>query len=292
VLIRRQGLGGAFWYHMSQTPNLTENDIAYIRETATRAGDLAVRMRQGVEVKEKSPNDIVTAADLALSELIVERLRLRFPNDVIVSEEDAEKPQARRFDRVWLVDPIDGTDNYVANDGQYSVMIGLLIDLKPEFGCVFAPASDTLYYGGTAYGAWRSISEKHAHRYGVPSVLAPGADARLMMGYRDRKLNPWVIEHAKVSFVKAGSVGLKVAKILDDQADVFVHFANKLKAWDTAGPAAIGMGGGLEVGTLEADMLGFPLPAVVHNTSVIVGRPGSLEWCRLHLSKSKDAMAN
>jgi 3'(2'), 5'-bisphosphate nucleotidase len=277
---------------MSQSPNLTESDIAYIRETATRAGNLAIKMRQGVEVKEKSPNDLVTAADLELSKLIVERLRLRFPNDLIVSEEDEEGPVAGRFDRVWLVDPIDGTDNYVANDGQYSVMIGLLIDLKPEFGCVFAPASDTLYYGGTGYGAWRSISGKQPQRYGVPGTLSANDNARLMMGYRDRKLNPWVIEHAKVSFVKAGSVGLKVAKILDDQADVFVHFAKKLKAWDTAGPAAIGLGGGLQAGTLEADMLSFPLPAVVHSTSVIVGRPGSLDWCRLHLNKSKDAIAN
>jgi 3'(2'), 5'-bisphosphate nucleotidase len=108
-----------------------------------------------------------------------------------------------------------------------------------------------------------------------------------MMGFRDRKINPWVMQHAKVSLVTAGSVGLKVAKILEDEADVFVHFAKKLKVWDTAGPAAIAQGGGLEVGTLEHDKLDFPLPEVRHDTSVIVARPEGLAWCRRHLSQSR-----
>ena len=244
-------------------------------------------MRQGVEVREKTgPSDLVTAADLALSRLIVERLHQRFPNDIIVSEEDEKHADTGGKKRVWLVDPIDGTDNYVANDGQYSVMIGLLVDTKIEFGCVYAPASEITYYGGPAYGAWKESTHNKPTRFGRPGNLDLNANARIMMGYRDRKINPWVMSHAKVSFVKAGSVGLKVAKILEDEADIFVHFAKKLKVWDTAGPVAIALGGGLEVGTLEEDTLIFPLPEVIHETSVIVARPNGLDWCRLHLKRT------
>jgi 3'(2'), 5'-bisphosphate nucleotidase len=283
------------WYHLvTKSQILSNDDILYVREIAKQAGELAVQMRQGVEVREKTgPSDLVTAADIALSKLIVERLQARFPDDLIVSEEDEEhenheeQAESGKHRRVWLVDPIDGTDNYVANDGQYSVMIGLLVDKVIDFGCVYAPASETIYFGGLTYGAWKATPHSQPKRYGKPPAIASDANARLMMGFRDRKINPWVMQHAKVSFVKAGSVGLKVAKILEDEADVFVHFAKKLKVWDTAGPAAIAQGGGLEVGTLEEDRLDFPLPEVVHSTSVIVARPNGLAWCRRHLSQSR-----
>jgi 3'(2'), 5'-bisphosphate nucleotidase len=268
----------------SQT--LTEEDILYVRETARLAGELAVQMRQGVEVREKTgPHDLVTAADLALSKLIVERLHARFPSDIVISEEDEKHADTKSGDRVWVVDPIDGTDNYVANDGQYSVMLGLLVDMQVDFGCVYAPSTKTTYYGGPTYGAWRVTMHHPPARFGRPGVLDVDADARVMMGFRDRKINPWVMQHAKVIFVKAGSVGLKVAKILEDEADIFVHFAKKLKVWDTAGPIAIALGGNLEVGNLETDGLKFALPAVVHETAVIVGRTNGLKWCRKHLKQ-------
>jgi 3'(2'), 5'-bisphosphate nucleotidase len=276
---------------VTKSQTLNNDDILYVREIAKQAGELAVRMRQGVEVREKTgPSDLVTAADIALSKLIVEKLQARFPDDLIVSEEDeehADHSATGKHQRVWLVDPIDGTDNYVANDGQYSVMIGLLVDQVIDFGCVYAPSSETIYFGGLTYGAWKVTPHNQPKRYGKPPAIASDANARLMMGFRDRKINPWVMQHAKVSFVSAGSVGLKVAKILEDEADVFVHFAKKLKVWDTAGPAAIAQGGGLEVGTLERDALDFPLPEVVHTTSVIVARPNGLTWCRRHLSQSR-----
>lgn len=272
---------------MTKSQTLSNDDILFIREIARQAGELAVQMRQGVEVREKTgPSDLVTAADIALSKLLVEKLQTRFPEDLVVSEEDEEHADSGNHRRVWLVDPIDGTDNYVANDGQYSVMLGLLVDKIVDFGCVYAPASETTYFGGLTYGAWKATPHSQPKRYGKPAAIQSDSTARLMMGFRDRKINPWVMQHAKVSFVKAGSVGLKVAKILEDEADVFVHFAKKLKVWDTAGPAAIAQGGGLEVGTLEYDRLNFPLPEVVHTTSVIVARPNGLAWCRRHLSQS------
>jgi 3'(2'), 5'-bisphosphate nucleotidase len=256
------------------------------------AGRLAVKMREGVSIREKTgPQDIVTAADLELSKLIVQRLKARFGKDVVVSEEDEEHQSTSGRDRVWLVDPIDGTDNYVANDGQYSVMIGLLENCKPTYGWVYAPAIKTMYYGGPNCGAWKQIEELAPVQY--QRLLPPldvNARARVMMGFRDRKNHPWVMDHPKVTLVKAGSIGIKVAKVLDDQADVFVHLSGKLKTWDTAGPAAIALGGFLEVGGLDSDELIFPLPAVRQTTSVIIGRSGSLTWARTYLNqKSTDA---
>ncbi|MFA6559668.1 MAG: inositol monophosphatase family protein, partial [Candidatus Obscuribacterales bacterium] len=100
------------------------------------------------------------------------------------------------------------------------------------------------------------------------------------------KKHYWIDKLAVVDLVKVGSIGLKVARILDREADVFAHLSCKLKTWDTAGPAAIALGAGLEVGGMDVDQLLYPLPDFLHNTSIIMGRPGSLAWCRNHLRRN------
>ena len=249
-------------------------------------------MREGVEVSEKAgPDDIVTAADFALSSLLCLGLAERFPDDKIVSEEDRDHyfdPSQNR--RVWLIDPIDGTQNYMLDDGQYCVMVGLLVDGEPTFGFVYGPTTGKLYFGGPGYGAYgrNALADSSQIKYGPFTALTSPAKARLLMGSRDRKAHPWVCDLANVSLVKTGSIGLKVGLILDGRADVFAHLSRKLKVWDTAGPAAIALGAGLDVGSLEKgtrnkEGLNFPLPQVLHDSTVIMGRPGALDWCRANL---------
>ena len=142
---------------MAQTKHLTEEDIEYVSNLAILAGKRAAEMWEGVVVQEKGdPHDKVTAADYELSRMIVGALSQRFPKDIIVSEEDDAHKRDSTDDRVWLIDPIDGTENYISNDGQYAVMIGLLIESQPVFGWVYAPAIRTLYFGRPQFGAWRS----------------------------------------------------------------------------------------------------------------------------------------
>ncbi|HEY9868569.1 MAG TPA: inositol monophosphatase family protein [Candidatus Obscuribacterales bacterium] len=277
---------------MVQLSLLSDKEISEVSDLARRAGELALHMREGVEVKEKTgPHDLVTAADWELSRLITGELAARCPDDAVVSEEDTHHDarcgpeRLGSTARAWLIDPIDGTDNYVRNDGQYSVMIGILEKGKPVFGWVYAPARKTLYLGGPGFGAWKQLDGEAPERYGAPQPLYPGQEKRIMMGFRDRKTHPWVMEMSDVRLVKSGSVGLKVAKILDDEADMFVHLSGKLKVWDTAGPLAIALGAGLEAGQLEADGIPFELPRLQQECSVIIGRPGSLAWSRAHLQK-------
>jgi len=268
---------------------LNGEEIAYVSELTIKAGILAAQMREGVSISEKSePCDKVTAADFALSRMLVAGLSERFSDDVIVSEEDEKHPIGAAHDRVWLIDPIDGTENYISNDGQWAVMIGLIVNTRPVFGWVFAPATGILYYGGPGYGAWRQRQhEEKPSRFEKLETLNPDCGARVTMGGRDRRSHPWVKQHPKVTLVKAGSIGLKVAKVLEGEADIFVHLSGKLKTWDTAGPAAIALGAQLDVGTLEADALPFDISSVRQECSIVMGRPGSLAWSRLYLRPNK-----
>ena len=264
---------------------LNAEDIAYVCELTIKAGTLAKQMREGVSISEKTaPEDKVTAADFALSRMIVAGLSERFTEDVIVSEEDEKHPVSEAKDRVWLIDPIDGTENYISNDGQWAVMIGLIVRSVPVFGFVYAPATKTLYYGGpiSAPGA-AAISTASPHRIDPLKPISTESGARVTMGGRDRRSHPWVKQHPKVTLVKAGSIGLKVAKVLEGEADIFVHLSCALKTWDTAGPAAIALGAQLDVGTLDADSLMFDTTEVRQKFAIVMGRPGALVWSRLYL---------
>lgn len=269
---------------VTELNGLTHDDIVFVNELTQEAGIIAAKMRDGVEIQEKTgPEDRVTAADFELSRLLVKALTNRFPEDTIVSEEDDVHSSSAKSSRVWLIDPIDGTDNYIKNDGQWSVMVGLVVDLKPVFGWVFAPANMTIYYGGPGYGAWKKQLNNDPIRFEPLPHLDQEDQARVIMGYRDRTSHPWVKEHPKVVLVKGGSIGLKVAKVLEGSADIFVHLSGKLKTWDTAGPAAVALGNVLDVGTLDHDVLAFPEDTVLHAVPVVMGRPGSLHWCRKYL---------
>lgn len=269
--------------------HLSNEDIEIIGRLAQQAGELAMAMREGVDISHKtSLDDKVTGADRALSKLITTTLKERFPDDCVISEEDDEHilslKNSSAQTRVWMIDPIDGTQNYIMGDGQYCVMIGLIVDMHAVFGWVYEPHSNILYYGGPGFGAFKRCG-KQVERIENLAAIDPTARARLAMGSRDRKKHYWIDKLAVVDLVKVGSIGLKVARILEKEADVFAHLSCKLKTWDTAGPAAIALGAGLEVGGMEFDQLLFPLPDLLHNTSIIMGRPGSLAWCRNHLRR-------
>lgn len=279
-----ESINGAMGSHLSTVnKQLTQEDISFVSDLVQQAGHLAAQMREGVDIRNKAEEqDKVTAADIALSKLLVTALSERFAPDVIVSEED-DVHALRKSERAWLIDPIDGTDNYIRNDGQYVVMVGVLIDAKPIFGWVFAPATNTLYLGGPQYGAWKQRPGEDAFMFAPLPVISQDPCLRVAMGGRDRVSHPWVKEHPKVEIIKVGSIGLKVAKILEGEADMFVHLSGKLKIWDTAGPSAIALGAGLDVGGMDSDELLFPSMSVRHECSVIVGRPGSLLWSRRNL---------
>lgn len=238
-------------------------------------------MRASVGVHEKAePHDLVTDADLALSKLLLKELGARFPNDFLISEEEVPQENAKNSQRVWYIDPIDGTDNYVSGDGQYSVMIGLLVNGKPHFGCVHSPANGLTYFGGPSYGSWTRRGNIQADDFTADVKEKIESPVRLMMGFRDRKNHPWVQNLSGIKLISSGSVGLKVAKVINNEADVFVHLSGKLKYWDTVGPIAIALAAGLEAGTLASNEVDYPLTEVRHPQSIVIGRPGSLAWAR------------
>lgn len=273
---------------MTESGILTDTDVAEIIKIAEDGGKLAQSMREHISIKEKTDQyDLVTDADYAVSDLLLAGLRKLFPEDLLISEEEVPEslllpdwPKPQR--RIWVIDPIDGTDNYVHNDGNYAVMLGLLVDNKPVFGCVSAPVPGITYFGGKNMGAY-----KHFYHSGKIEKLDQAhknfpSPARIFVGSRDRRTNPQLDLLPDARFVHCGCVGLRIARIIEDHADLYVHLSKRLKFWDTVGPCAIAEAAGLEIGSLSADCMNYNFPLLMHDTDVIIGRAGSLAWARSH----------
>lgn len=276
--------------HPGKQALLSQQDIEFVLDLAESCGRLAAQMRESVNISEKDdPGDLVTDADLALSKILLKELSQRFPADMLVSEEGdpSELASPRKAQRTWYIDPIDGTDNYVNQDGQYAVMLGLLVDGKAHFGCVQSPAKSLTYFGGPDYGCWRRNAGDSGSSRAI-KAKPPGEKidlpVRLMIGYRDRRRSPWVEELPDLKLVSAGSVGLKVARILEDEADLFIHLSGKLKYWDTVGPVAIALAANLEACDIEKGELEFPENEYRHLHTVLIGRPGSLSWAEAQIA--------
>ncbi|MBA3499418.1 MAG: 3'(2'),5'-bisphosphate nucleotidase CysQ [Myxococcota bacterium] len=207
-------------------------------ELARKAGAEVAALQKGIEVEMKPGDEPVTAADRRASEIIVAGLASAFPDDPVISEELPPPPGAQASARLWLVDPIDGTKDFIRGEDGYSVMIGLVRDGKPALGVVYQPAQDRMFYA-VPEGAWIAIGA-HVEAMQVSKVAVAG-DARLVASKSHR--GPDIDRVKERLGIKneenVGSVGVKLCLIALGVHDLYVNPAAKTKAWDTCAPEAI-----------------------------------------------------
>lgn len=213
-----------------------------------RAGDV------GLEAKaDQSP---VTTADLAAHDMIVSRLRSITPDISVVSEEDTTSLVHRTSKgEFWLVDPLDGTKEFVARNGEFTVNIALIRDGSAVWGAVYAPVLDRLYWGGAGLGAWLDAS-------GVVRPIKcqrPEAGQSLRVVASKSHLNErtrlWIEQLGDTSFVQAGS-SLKLCHVAAGEAHVYPRLAPTCE-WDTAASQAVVEGAGGWVTDLLGNQLRY-----------------------------------
>jgi 3'(2'), 5'-bisphosphate nucleotidase len=180
----------------------------------------------------------VTEADTRVNTFLVERLGDTFPRDGIVAEESDERDGAQRG-RCWYVDPLDGTKEFIARNGEFSVMIGLAVGGEARLGVVYQPTEDRLYRGVVGESAFVEIGSA-TYSLEVQTVDDPSA-LRLVSSrsHRDATTDALVKSLGISEEMQSGSVGLKCGLIARREADLYAHFSNKTWAWDSCGPEAI-----------------------------------------------------
>ena len=206
-------------------------------------------------VAYKGPNDPVTEADKQANALLVTGLRGLFPDDGVVAEESADNSDALRKGRVWYVDPLDGTSDFVLKNGEFSVMVGLAVNGVAHAGVVYRPAGDVLFAGIADQEAW--VEEQGRRRPLRVSAKAEPSGLRLVMSRSHRHPLTDAIRKrlGTDKEIVLGSVGLKVGAIAMQQADLYLDLSGFTKAWDSCGPEAILRGAGGRM----TDLAGTPL---------------------------------
>jgi len=222
-----------------------EIDLPFLIDVARDAGAQILDVyRSDFDVEHKQDESPLTEADLRAHRLITARLAERYPNTPILSEESSDKAayEVRRdWKRYWLVDPLDGTKEFVKRNGQFTVNIALIEDGRPVAGVVYAPEIEWLYYGSPE-GAYK------VEGVGEPVRLAPRAatDSKLLrvvgsLSHPSPEVEKFVEEqrqhYEKVEFIAMGS-SLKLCIVAEGKADIYPRFGPTME-WDTAAAHAV-----------------------------------------------------
>jgi len=220
-------------------------DFAGELESAARiAREAAVLVRsyhrKHLVIESKAGNEPVTEADRAANAFIVERLAAAFPRDVILSEEIPDTGARLGQPRVWMVDPIDGTSDFIMGDTGFVVMIGLCVGGRPQVGAVAHPLTEKVYGGIVGTGAW--VEDAGGARTPLhTSTIARAPGIRLVASKTHRTPR---IDRIKKALqiedeINVGSVGLKIGLVTEAVRDLYIYTGGRTKVWDTCGPEAI-----------------------------------------------------
>jgi len=230
-----------------------------IAEIATAAGaEIEAIRARGFVARAKDDASPVTDADEAANALIVRRLEQVAPGIPVIAEESVAVGDAPAVgDRFWLVDPLDGTAEFVAGRGEYTVNIALIEQARPVLGVVGVPARSELYVGIAGAGARRS-------RGGGWSPIAarpvPAADAVAVASrsHGSPETDAWLAAAAIGRTVRAGSA-VKFCVIAAGEADLYPRFGRTME-WDTAAGHAVLAAAGGSVRTLDGADLAYGKP--------------------------------
>jgi 3'(2'), 5'-bisphosphate nucleotidase len=259
---------------MSMMPEFgRESEVA--SHLAKEAGDVILGIyATDFSVDYKAKNDPVTEADRGASRVIVEGLRREFPDDLVVSEEEPIAALALAPDRVWYVDPLDGTHEFIKRNGEFAVMIGLAVDGRPRVGVVFRPVTAELFLGIVGQGAWLEANEGR-RPLRVSGEIDPSR-LRLVASrsHRDHRVDEVRQRLGIREESRIGSVGIKVGLLVTRQAEVYVEPSTMTKAWDSCAPEAILHAGGGRMTDLEGAPLRY-IPSDVRNWKGLVATNGA-----------------
>jgi len=219
---------------------LTTDDLSNLVMTAIEAGHAIMKIYQGeIAVDHKADNSPVTAADVTAEKIILAGLKRDFPNIPVISEEQhAAGIEVAIADTFFLVDPLDGTKEFISRNGEFTVNIALIHQGVPVMGVVMAPAKQEIFAGQLGLGAMKAnppdldfapIKARPCPQTG-PTILASRS-------HMDAETDAYIKSHAACSVSNAGS-SLKFCRLAEGAADLYPRFGRTME-WDTAAGHAV-----------------------------------------------------
>lgn len=247
---------------MTNMHSTDETLSAALCSLAIKAGAAAMEIyAREVIAETKADQSPVTEADRLGEEIILAGLAALAPDIPVLAEESASEGKIPELgDRFFLVDPLDGTKEFITRTGEFTINIALIESGKPVFGVVYAPAINTLFAGGR-HGAWKAtvnakgeIVDKQA--IGVRKAPAEGLIAVASRSHRSPETDAYLQTLNVADFTAAGS-SLKFCLIAEGAADIYPRFGRTME-WDTgAGQAVLEAAGGRVLTHPEGEPLAY-----------------------------------
>jgi 3'(2'), 5'-bisphosphate nucleotidase len=232
------------------------------------------------EVRGKDDASPVTEADELAEALIEAELARLTPKIPVVAEEAMAGGHVPAMSQqFWLVDPLDGTREFVSRNGEFTVNIGLIDGGKPVLGVVYAPVLGRMFVGGAGMGAWEIAADGERRELAVRAVPAAGLTVVASRRHGDSaRIDEYLSARAVAGTVLVGS-SLKMCMIAAAQADLYLRFGRTME-WDTAAAHAVLNAAGGAITTLDGVELAYGKPAfenpdfIASNGAVLKGDGG------------------
>ncbi|MCO5232911.1 MAG: 3'(2'),5'-bisphosphate nucleotidase CysQ [Chitinophagales bacterium] len=233
--------------------NLNEVKIDRLIQIAVNAGVEIMKIYdQDFSIENKSDNSPLTAADKASNDIIVKALQFEYPNIPIISEENklTDYAERRNWDWCWIVDPLDGTKEFIKKNGEFTVNIALSFRGSIVAGVVYVPALEKTYYAIADQGAFlidknnitRQLFIRPLAEDGILKVVGSRSHNSIDV---DEYVDSLKNKFEQIDFVAAGS-SLKFCLIAEGLADVYPRLAPTME-WDTAAGQIVAMEAGANV---------------------------------------------
>jgi 3'(2'), 5'-bisphosphate nucleotidase len=261
---------------------LHEGAIALAREAAAKILEV---YESEFAVQHKDDRSPLTAADLASHRCILAGLERLSPDIPVLSEESAEDVPAlvrREWKRLWLVDPLDGTREFVKRNGEFTVNIALIDDGVPVFGVVQQPVTGALWWGARGVGAFKRVlrQAQDERDSDVPLRVRVPASAPLRVAasrsHRDERTEAFMARMGDVEPIGVGS-SLKFCMLAEGAIDVYPRFA-PTSEWDTGAAQCVVEAAGGAVVDPRGRPLSYNQRDTILNGDFIALGDASLPW--------------
>lgn len=264
------------------SPEQLEELMPDVIELAVRAGHaiLAIYNGDGYAIERKDDRSPLTSADIASHELILAGLRQRTPELPILSEESATVgyEERRQWSRYWLIDPLDGTREFIKRNGEFTVNIALIEDGAPVLGVVYAPVIDVRYAGIRGIGAWKCVGAAPAEPIRVCALGSGPIRVAGSRSHADERLAAYLERLGEHELRPMGS-SLKSCLVAEGAADLYPRLG-PTSEWDTAAAqAVVEAAGGYVTDTALQPLRYNQTDSLLNPDFLVFGDPGR-DWSR------------
>jgi len=254
--------------HGVEKPEFTLPEFEIALEAALKAGKEIINVYSSdFASKTKDDASPITMADLKSNQVIKEILsKTGYP---ILSEEDIDDKKRLHENRIWVVDPLDGTTDFVNRTGEFTVMIALVEEKKPILGVIYWPTESTIFVAQKDLGAWR-FSNDFWQRIWVSKISDLSKCRAIGSRFHISKVEKILLD--KLCIKKFTSVGssLKVAQISSGNAEIYLTTTNKMKEWDTCASYCLVSEAGGKMTDMSGNDLSYNNQNVAHQNGILV----------------------